>query len=387
MERTKYPGVQRLREGRYRVRVKALDPKTGRTKDVIRIVEAKSTAEASAMRDDLRRAIETEANGVRARVRLADAATSWMRTKMPALRVSTRRTYADVIDLHVVPRLGDHFVDAITPDDVALWRDAQDCAPVSANGRLRVLRQLLADVTHDIGIRNPAARVPSLRVPKNRKRKGLEAHELRALLAALQSGYPQWYTITLTLALTAQRWGAVAALEWSQVDEARGVIVFDRAHVRGVVDDQKTGAIVEAPLVPILRAALVEHRRAQLEAQAPWLGRGIVFPSTTGTLMQPSSLRKPLAAACRKAGVPVISPHGLRYTFNHLAKRVTTGDVARSITGHVTEEMTMHYDWIGAREKERAVGKVAALIHPITRPTRGSGRSGGRVEGRKQSSR
>ncbi|WP_236606433.1 tyrosine-type recombinase/integrase [Sandaracinus amylolyticus] len=378
--------------------MKALDPKTGRTKDVIRIVEAKSAAEASAKRDDLRRT-EEASSGARTRERLGDAATSWMRSKLPALRASTRRTYADVIDLHIVPRLGDYYVDAITPDDVVELRDewsaqtvgegesARPISPTTVNGRLRVLRQLLADITHDLGIRDPAARVPAVRVPKPKKRKGLEAHELRKVLEVLRRDYPQWYAITLTLALTAQRWGAVAALEWSQINDARGAILFDRAHVRGIVDEQKTGAEVEVPIVEILRTALAEHRRAQLEEQAPWLGRGLVFPSTTGTLMQPSSLRKPLAAACTKAGVPVISPHGLRYTFNHLAKKVTTGDVARSITGHVTEEMTTHYDWIGDREKQRAVAKVAALVHPTSRVARGSGSSGGSGRGRKNSAR
>ena len=87
-----------------------------------------------------------------------------------------------------------------------------------------------------------------------------------------------------------------------------------------------------------------------------------MFPSRTGGLMQPSSLRTPLRRACLAAGVTPISPHGLRYSFNHAAKRVATHEVVRSITGHVTEEMTAHYDWVVDDEKHAAVRRVARLV-------------------------
>jgi hypothetical protein len=76
----------------------------------------------------------------------------------------------------------------------------------------------------------------------------------------------------------------------------------------------------------------------------------------------PSGFAKPLEAACVAAKVQRITPHGLRYTFNHLAKRLTERDVVRAITGHVTEAMTTHYDWIDLDEKRAAVTGVARLL-------------------------
>ena len=393
----RYPGVSRLPDGRYLLRVKARDPKTGKMSDIRAKVRAASPADAFAKREELRREAERAGEGEAARVRLRACASSWLRSKLPAVRASTRRFYADTLDLHILPALGDHFVDAISADDVIAWRDeqaaqvigegdsARPVSPVTVNSRLRVLRQLLADVTHERGLRNPAERVPSVRIPRARKRKGLEPAQLQAALAKLAELTPQWYAIAFTKAVTGQRWGAVSALEWSQIDERRGVIRFDRAHVRGVVDDQKTGADVEVPLVPELREVL-EDQRAELrrrekrrrERRDPGtvvletgLEGRLVFPSRCGTLMQPSALRKPLRAACEAAGVPVISPHGLRYSFNHAAKRIASADVARSITGHVTEEMTRHYDWIADGEKRAAVAGIVHLVRP------GGGTAGG----------
>jgi integrase len=375
----KYPGVKRLRDGRYYIRVKARDPKTGKMIDLRDTIAADSIREAVAKREELRQSVELRGDEMHTRVRLVDAVSSWLGAKLPSLKASTRRTYADVLDLHVLPALGDYWLDKIAPQDVIDLRDkwlTEGAAPATVNTRLRVLRQVLADITHERGIRNPSARVPGVRVPKRREPKGLEAHELRAVLESLQTDSPQWYPIALTLALTGARWGEVAALEWRHVDEEDGIILFEQAHVRGEVDETKTGIVKECPLVPELAQILKEHRRALLAEQVPGLGEGWVFPSRTGGLMQPSSLRKPLARACKAAEVRTISPHGLRYTFNHLAKRVASADVARSITGHVTDEMTRHYDWIGADEKLAAVEGVLSLVRRSGTSAAG-GRSGG----------
>lgn len=395
----RYPGVRRLPDGRYLLRVKARDPKTGKMIDIRAKVRAASPADAFAQREELRREAEQSAGEV-TRERLRACASSWLASKLPAVRASTRRHYAETLDLHILPALGEYFVDAINADDVVAWRDAQakqtvgegekqhPISAVTVNTRLRVLRRLLADVTHERGLRNPAERVPGVRVPKRRKPKGLEPGQLRAALDELRKTAPHWYRIAFVKAVTGQRWGAISALSWAHVDFDAGVIRFEKAHVRGVVDDQKTGADVEVPMVPELREVLEEQRdelrRAEkrrrerrdpgtlvLEVrglEGPW-----VFPSKRQTLMQPSSLRKPLAAACVAAKVPVISPHGLRYSFNHAAKRIASADVARSITGHVTEEMTRHYDWVPEGEKRAAVASVVRLVGGTSGGTRTDG--------------
>ncbi len=214
------------------------------------------------------------------------------RFEAPALKASTRRLYADTLDLHISPTLGAFFVDAITSTDVVAWRDSQTAKPVTVNGRLRI----------------------------------------------------------------------VSALKWSDIDEERKVIRFERAQVRNTVDSTKTDIVKEVPRVPQLTKVLQAHRRALIAHQAPGLSEGWVFPPRVGTLLQPSSLRTPLAKACASAKVRVISPHGLRYRFNHAAKRIAERDVVRSITGHITDEMTTHYDWVREHEKRGAVASVARLL-------------------------
>lgn len=375
-KRTRYPGVHDLGDGRYLLRVKTRDTKTGRNVIRKRIVRAKNAGAAAAMREHLRGEMAREPRRA-ARVRLDDAATSWLRSKAPALKPSTRELYASVLDLHILPALGALFVDRIEADDVVRFRDAQadsGISPVTVNDRMRILRQLLADVTHELGIRNPAARVPSVREGARTKRKGLDPAELRRALERLRVDDPAWYAFALTLALTGARWGEIAALRWEDLDRTAGVLRIVRSVVRGRVDTTKTDVVKELPLLPELLDVLDAHRSTVLDAErrglairrAAALHAGWVFPSRWGTWSQPSALRGPLRAACAAAGVPTISPHGLRYSFNHAAKRVAAADVVRALTGHVTEEMTTHYDWIGRDEKRAAVTAVGReLVRPI----------------------
>ena len=47
MSKSRYPGIERLSSGRYRVRVTWNDPKTGKRKDQKKVIAATSMAEAS----------------------------------------------------------------------------------------------------------------------------------------------------------------------------------------------------------------------------------------------------------------------------------------------------------------------------------------------------
>ncbi len=72
-----------------------------------------------------------------------------------------------------------------------------------------------------------------------------------------------------------------------------------------------------------------------------------------------------------------VTPHGLRRTFNNLARQVAGDIVTRSITGHVTEAMTEHYSHVGLGEKLRAANNIVRLVPGLSKspapPTGGSG--------------
>lgn len=369
---------------KYRIRLKVVDPKTGRRLDVERLVVAATEGDASLLREELRRDLESE-SAVPERLRFRDYAMWLLRGKRKTVRKTTLRTYADRLD-NACDAFGEFYLDALTRQDLEAWRDEQTDAPETVNGRLRVLRMLFKQACAEgLVDRDPCALVVSL--PRRREGdvddhngKCLEPDELRALLASIEELRPKWYPLLLTLAVTGMRWGEATALKWPDVDLEARYLYIRRAHVRGEVDDPKTAASrrrlpVPEQLVVVLKAFRVQ----QLRDQSPGLVEGWVFPSRTGGLMGPSSARKPLLAAALALGWAwrdehgktvgrVPSPHWFRHTLNRLLRRASEGVVQRSITGHVTQAMAEHYDSVAMPEKAYA---LAMALRPVFDPSTG----------------
>lgn len=367
-KKTRIPGVRRLDPGRYRIRLRWTDPKTGKERDTTRDVAARSAAEAVARREELLE--ELLKPGTPKALTVADYARRWLISKLPALRPSTRRLYAGYLDNHILPVMGTWNIDAITRWDVVQWRDAQHGAPASINGRLRVLKTMMRDAVVDLGLgQDPTARVRRVSEAES-KSKVLAADELGRFLSALsldpyKSGIPV-YPITLTLAYTGGRWGTVTALRWTDIDYDTKSIRFSRAHWHGRVSGTKTGTVRTVPLSDELAHALRMHRKHMLAQQHAALETGYVFTTPSGTLVTPDRVRQAYLEASIAAKIGRrVTPHFMRHTFNDLLRRVTSGTVQRSISGHSTVQMSEHYSEVDLGEKHEALRGVLALVNGV----------------------
>jgi integrase len=388
---TRFPGVKRLADGRYQLRWKVECPKTGRLLESAPIVEAGSPAEASRKRDQLQTDQES-GTAAQKRPRLATYSISWLSGKRKTLKPSTLDRYARTLAHHIVPALGDFYIDAITHQDIVEWRDAGTAAATTVNGWLRVLKTLLADATiaYDLP-RDPSARVAALSETggdgySEEEPNSLTAPQLALFLdTARRVVARRWYPLFATLGFTAMRVGEATALKWPDITTGTatvpGFIRMCRSHWRGRVGTQKTGKRIRIiPLPDELAAILAEHRRllherlsdeltdrqrqgAQLGLDAGW-----VFPNDLGGPTAGQVVRKPLLkvlAALDEAeasGIDYLTVHGLRRTMNNLLRQVTHGEVVRAVTGHVTERMTEHYSHVAQAEKASAVAQVVSLV-------------------------
>lgn len=151
--------------------------------------------------------------------------------------------------------------------------------------------------------------------------------------------------------------GELFALQWADVDEARGRITIRHAHRRGTLGSTKTDDPREVALTPGMADVLRAHRRSQLAVQHPGLERGLVFPADTGGFRGPESLHKPLGRAGQAAGVDVkVGPQVLRRTFNTLMLLGNVDRIVlRSQMGHCSEEMTQRYAGVPVAAKQLAV--------------------------------
>lgn len=370
MAATKDKGIKQLGKNLWLVRAVGKCPKTGRRKEAERQFEGTLT-EAREHRRQLKE--ELSLPPVPERQRLRTYARSWLATRLPALKPSTAKKYADALDLHVLPVLGEYFVDALTPSDVSDYLAGK--SKLAGNTRLnqlRLLRTIAKDaLAEGITDRDFCARVKAptdVRVYTDEDPNLLSAEQLARLLLALP---PQWAALVGTLAFTGLRWGEVTALRWSDLDTRAGLIHVRRSNWKGTIVTPKTDKRRTVPMDgELLHVLVMRYQQLALAGRRPRYDAWI-FPTRSGGLHKGSPLRKVLRAALKTAKIETdLTPHGLRRTLNDLVRRVANREVTKAITGHATDAMLEHYSQVDAGEKLLAQRKVRELLtgQPAQRP-------------------
>lgn len=394
---TRYPGVFRLDQATYWIRAKVVDPRTGKPREIDRVLDGVTAHEAAQKRDSLINEIKEPIEHAQ-KLRVGEFARSWIESKTLKLDSSTARTYADALENHILPALGDLYYDVLTQRDVQRWIDdallrgwtsekrgskrektktvRKAYTRDTVAGWFRVFRTM----TRDAMVALSLTRDPTLRIvlpeasADDDESNALTPAELAAFLDAMKHDYPQHYALIVLLAYTGLRFCHASALHWEDWDERAGVLRISRKNVRGKLGTvtRKKRAPKVYPVEPELAEILKAHRVELLRTQNPGLARGYLFPSKTGTLRTPNSVDAAWSKCLVKAGITKrFTLHGLRYTFTDLVRLANVDAVVRrALTGHVTEEMQRHYSHVGLDEKRAAIAGVLRLV-PTSPPEGG----------------
>ena len=361
MKKTRYPGIKMIAKGKYMVRVKATNPRTGKQEEVKRRVKG-TVADAVQVRQQLLEDIKGGASGDR--TSLSDYMVSWLERRAGRLKASSVDNYARDLS-HIAPVLGDFYVDQLRPSDVERFINDQATtfAAWTVVGRLRTLRTIakdaiaegLTDVDFCARVQAPSPDGYTEDAPNL-----LTAAELDRLLQHIPE---YWRAMVLTLAYSGMRWCEVTALKWSDIDHQAEVIRIRRAQWKGIIGPPKTPkSRRNPPLVPEL-AQVLEARKAWMwKVEHPGLFGDWVFPTKAGTLHKGTPLRRVIRNAIERAGLKVdLTTHGFRRTFTDLLRRVARRDVVKAINGWTTDEMVEHYSMVDAAEKKEAATRAVRL--------------------------
>jgi len=386
----KVRGVTRVAPGVFRVRVRALNPATGKEVSRFETLEGAPMAAAVARKAELLAELQEELRGpAKPEVQtFRTYATSWLDATLSSLAHYTGTRYASDLEAHILPQLGDKPVSEITGLDIRTWQaeaarklkpNGQPYSAESVAGWFRIFHTVLnAAVADGVIPFNPAAHIRPVRshAPEQR-RLALTPAELGQVLALAREHEPAHHAFLATLALTGVRHGEAAALQWDDISEADGVIHIQRSATRGVVGVTKTRKTRVVGLSPALRDILRDHRRELIRQQHPGLAEGWVFPvlgkvppgaspdtPPPVTLRYHTVLSKPLARLLKKAGITRhVSVHGLRRSHVDALRRVGVDAVVEHATvGHSGDRMREHYSHVGHDERRVAAEGVARLV-------------------------
>jgi integrase len=295
---------------------------------------------------DARRGTRQTHDEQAAAVTFQDAAAEYLRfiADVRKRERSTVNDYRGVIDGYLVPEFGPRAIDAITPDDIDVYKER-----LIAERRLSnrtIVRHL--SVLH--GIFKRARRVWKL-VDNPASADYIERPQVvytgafdtftwdEVELLATHAESRQEAALYRTAAYTGLRQGELLALKWADVDFLDGLVHVRRNYTdrtEKVPKGKKAGSV---PLMPALASELGRLKdREHFTTDAD-----LVFPNEIGGHLCSWSLRRRYYKALQRAGLRKVRFHDLRHAFGSAAIKKLDPNTVQAYMRHAHYSTTQRY--------------------------------------------
>ena len=297
----------------------------------------------------------------------------------PNIRPSTQDYYERFIRQHIVPTLGEIKLNKLTTRQIQKFYN-----DLRTNGRVREVQRrkepglsvayikgvhrvlnscLERAVTEELLLRNPARNCV---MPKDEKpeMKILPAEQIGSYLqAAEERGLLPMFYLEL---VTGLRKGELAALQWSDLDEAKKTISVNKQYMwrngEGTISRPKTKTSIRTISVPQEAIDLLKQEHAKHPNNPN------MFPSPlTGELYHPDSIVNLHKKILKDAGLDYVRFHDLRHTFatTALQNGVDIKTVS-SMLGHSSAGFTLNtYTHATNRMQEEAAQTMGAFMKQV----------------------
>ena len=311
------------------------------------------------MQDDLNRPLDVATAGIRHREH----------KRSLGLKKSTLSDYEGYLRVHLAPFFGSTPLDEIDLEMLEAFVRAEQeegLAPKSILNHLMLLNGIFNHALKRGWCKhNPMQLLDKPRNPRNPDIRFLTLAEVEAILAAAPATELGRIDrlVYLTAVMTGMRRGEVVAIRWQDIDWDTRVIRVRRNYTRGEFGTPKSRRSSRA--VP-LADRLVAELRTHYELTTNHDALDLVFTNpVSGTVLDPSKLRRRFVACALQAGVRPVRFHDLRHTFG--TQMAATGAPLRAVQewlGHSDYRTTLIYaDYAldphqGARYAELAFGAI-----------------------------
>jgi integrase len=273
-------------------------------------------------------------------------AEQWLKTYADVqCKPSTRKSYEQLLRIHVTPRFGSKLLTDIRRDEVKQFLAELSQATHEVKGvpvlkfsrntlRLIVcaLRAVLNAAVEDGLIdSNPALKAGKFAKTDKpaHQASAMTRKEAEGFLAAVKEVCLEWYPFFLTALRAGLRKGELIALKWGDIqfgasaDDQNRYIFVQRSYYRGQFTTPKGNRSRRVDLSKQLRSVLLELRdKGVLEAFVAGresIAGDLVFPSHAQTVIKPDNIfPRYMEPALEKAGLRRFRFHDLRHTFGSL---------------------------------------------------------------------
>ncbi len=327
--------------------------------------------------DALHEALQAQKQGILAtgpKQKFKDYLVRWFdEVQKPDLRESSIERYENCIYKHILPALGHIELQKLTAQQIQGFYNNKRKAGYAAESVItlhKVIHKSLdtavrwrlvpRNVSDDVTLPKHGAEVES---------QSLTAQQARHLLAAAK-GHELEAMIVLLLD-TGMRHGEITALRWEDISFEKGTVSIHRtvSHLRKRISegDPKTATSErEITLSPSVLAVLQEHHVRQCAMQQrvgeKWQDLNLVFPNEKGGYQLKLTNTSKFHRLLKKAELPEIRIHDLRYTAITLMMEMGINQKAiQHRVGHAHLEQTWKYTHVS----DAMQGEIAARLDTL----------------------
>ncbi len=271
----------------------------------------------------------------------------------PMIRVSTYVQYTSLLKRHIIPALGNVYIQKLTPQQIQAFyatKLRENLAPRSVVVMHAILHTAIENaVRWNMVSRNVVSLVSAPRIEKHEAIL-LTSAQAQKLLDVARGDY--MYVILTIAVMTGMRRGEILALRWSDIDFQANVLfvrhTINRYPGHGYVEgDPKTKSSRRKIVLPnIVMEALKDQRPMQDEtrkkAGAKWVENNLIFTNRQGGYLNPNGVLHAFHRILDAAGLPHMRFHDLRHSAATIL--LTMGvhpKVVQELLGHSTISMTM----------------------------------------------
>jgi len=397
------PGVWRRKEGGYLVRARPVDPRTGRPREILKVLDGKEGLNAVVAQRWLLAEVERIKKGVRGErpkttPRFRDYAVSLVEQKHTDGKIMSTKTLVcleSMFKVHLFPAFGDVFIDKIGREEVEAWKRQMvaggEYSPVTINNVLRVLKDIVGNAVADFDLdKDPLHRVALIEVVDGytmEQPNSLTMKELKVFLTLFRERWPEHFAMVTLGFMVGLRPSSLRPLrrEGREPDVLwdEGLLLVRRSQTVGEAVMETTKAKKKHPVALPREVMDVLRWHVDELPEGPMRGSELLFPSRTGRYRAGTVLIKPFADVEAQMKLKKhITPKGMRRTFQDLARAAAVERlVQQAICGHYTDEMTELYSTVSHDEMRSALGKVISMTGFRELAAGLTGRTGGQTGG------
>ena len=346
----KEPKVQKLKSGNYHVRLRLGDEDIS----ITRATAEECRAEALQLKTDYKLGRRNAATKAARELTLAEAQSRYIKHSKATLSPSTLRSY----EIYSKTRFPDYQQTKLK--DLSFQEMIDDELAEKSPKTVRNGWSLVRASLEYVGF--PIPKVRLMPAPVN-EISFLEPEEIKPFCKALEG---RTYEIPALLLLHGLRLSEMRGLTWENVDLKHGVLHIKGALVRGPegnVKKQQNKNRTSTRDVPIMVPRLLELLKAAGGKEGPVVVIGA------------NTMLDDVKRACRKAGVTIVTCHGLRHSFASLCYYLEIPERQIQEWGGWKDRTTLHrvYIRLTAAGKNEATAKVTSFFEGQKKPPQKGG--------------